>query len=201
MTVPKWISRCVLLLVGFGVAIALSYLDGTRSLHGAESGYSLDESSPTASSVAFPTDYQQQFVHYATVDCPNSSIVRQMYVNPAALDALETRDVPPSGTTIAMETYSATRGEGDRLIPTSLNNVFVREKREGWSVAPDSGEWQSAWYSPSGRLVSSSQQSCISCHTMVRDRDYAFTLPALQAAARTGELQCQATEFGTSVCR
>ncbi|MEO0853454.1 MAG: cytochrome P460 family protein, partial [Cyanobacteria bacterium J06648_11] len=185
MTAPKWISRCVLLLVGFGVAIALSHLDASRSLHGAESGYSLDDLSPTASSVAFPTDYRQQFVHYATVDCPSSSIVRQMYVNPAALDALETRDVLPSGTTIAMETYSATRGEGDRLIPTSLNNVFVREKREGWSIEPNSGEWQSAWYSPSGQLVSSSQQSCISCHTRVRDRDFAFTLPALQAAART----------------
>ena len=114
-----------------------------------------------------------------------------MYVNPSALDALTTSDTVPSSTVIVMETHSARQGSDGRLVPTRLNNVFIREKRSGWRVNTDSGEWKSAWYSPSGNLVSSSQGSCISCHTMVRDRDYLFTLPALLTAAETRQLQYQ----------
>ncbi len=152
--------------------------------------------------VAFPADYRERYVRYATVACPNSGIVREMYVNPGALAALKTSDTVPSGTKIVMETHAARRDRATgSLVPTRLGNVFVREKRDGWRVSAESGEWQSAWYGPQGSLVSSGQGSCISCHAMVRDRDYVFTLPALLAAARTGQLQQQETEFGTSVCR
>lgn len=123
-----------------------------------------------------------------------------MYIDRPSLENLKASDMVPSGAVIVMETHSARRGDGDRLVPTQLNNLFVREKRQGWNVA-DSGEWQSAWYSSSGSLVSDNQSSCIGCHTRVRDRDYLFTLPALQRAAETGQTQYQQTEFGTSVCR
>lgn len=201
MSRPKWVSWLILFVVSIGSAIALTYLTSSDALPGSDTEYTQTLSASDASPVQFPTDYKQQFVQYATVDCPNSSIVRQMYVNPSSLDALKTSETAPSGTVIVMETYSARRDEGDRLMPTRLNNVFIREKRSGWQVNADSGEWQSAWYSPSGTLVSSSQGSCIGCHTMVRERDYLFTLPALLAAANTEQLQHQETEFGTSVCR
>ena len=219
MARPKWISWLVLFLISVGVAIALTHFTASRALQpGANISYSQDLSashtyyeanegyeSPTIASnnatVQFPAGYLEQFVQYATVDCPNSNIVRQMYVNPSALDALQNSDTVPSGTVIVMETHSARQEGGDRLTPTRLNNVFIREKRSGWRVNENSGEWRSAWYSPSGELVSSSQGSCIGCHTMVRDRDYLFTLPALLSAAQTGQLQYQETEFGTSVCR
>jgi Cytochrome P460 len=100
-----------------------------------------------------------------------------------------------------METHSAHSGDGGHLVPTRLNNVFIRKKQSGWNVDPNSGEWQSAWYSPSGSLVSNEQDSCIGCHTRVRDRDFIFTLPALITAAQTRQLQKQQTEFSTSVCR
>ena len=141
---------------------------------------------------------------FTLADLPDVSIapgVRKMYVNRSALDTLKTSETVPSGAVIVMETHSARQGGDGRLTATRLNNVFIREKRSGWQVDPDSGEWQSAWYSPSGRLVSNSQGACISCHTMVRDRDYLFTLPALLTAARTQQLQHQQTEFGASMCR
>ena len=196
----KWITAIVLFVVSIGVAISVSYFTVYDSPLASGMGYAQSSSPTAASPVQFPSHYKQQFVHYATVDCPNSSIVRQMYIDRPSLEHLKTSETIPSSTVIVMETYSARSGEGDRLVPTQLNNVFVREKRQGWHVA-DSGEWQSAWYSPSGSLVSSNQSSCVGCHLQVRDRDYLFTLPALLVAAKTGQTQHQQTEFGTSVCR
>ncbi|NJK50939.1 cytochrome P460 family protein [Candidatus Gracilibacteria bacterium] len=170
-------------LLTVGIAIAFSAFAGQASV------------------VDFPADYQTKFFQYATVDCPKSQIVRKMYVNREVVNTIKTRKIVPSTTVIAMETHSARIGSNGHLMPNQLNNVFVREKQTGWRVSNDSGEWQSAWYSPSGNLVSSSQGSCISCHTMVRDRDYLFTLPALLKAANTGQIQYQKTEFGTSVCQ
>ena len=153
--------------------------------------------------VKFPSDYQKQFEQYVTVDCPNSRIVRKMYVSPTALETLRASDTRtiPSGTVLVMETHSARLSSDGHLTPTRLNNIFIREKRDGWRGNDNSGEWRSAWYSPDGALVSSNQSSCIGCHAMVRNRDYLFTLPALLTAASTGQKQHQETEFGTSVCR
>ncbi|ESA33368.1 hypothetical protein N836_22025 [Leptolyngbya sp. Heron Island J] len=195
--------------VGVAIAISsltmpdqnISYPHSSASDTITASGYTPGPAASGAGLIQFPTAYQQQFVQYATVDCPNSNIVRKMYVNRPSLEALATSKTVPSGTVIVMETHSAQQGNNKHLTPTGLNNVFIREKRSGWRVNADSGEWRSAWFSPAGRLVSSSQGSCISCHTMVRDRDYLFTLPALLTAARTNQVQHQTTEFGTSVCR
>ncbi|MEO1144864.1 MAG: cytochrome P460 family protein [Cyanobacteria bacterium J06638_22] len=198
----QWIRLLMIFLVAIGVAIAGANLLASSPNIDYSTGYqTTDSTSTTASLVEFPADYGQQFFQYTTVDCPNSRIVRKMFVNQESLEAIATSQIVPSGTVIVMETHSAQKGDGGQLVPSQLNNVFIREKRTGWSVHPDSGEWQSAWYSPSGSRVSSGQSSCISCHTGVRDRDYVFTLPALISAAQTGQLQRQQTEFGTSVCR
>ncbi|PSB13946.1 hypothetical protein C7B61_09990 [filamentous cyanobacterium CCP1] len=188
------------------ISIALSYLISPQASYVFSSGHRQDSSAlAVVSPVEFPENYRQQFMHYATVDCPNSRIVRQMYVNRDGLEAIATTETIPSGTAIVMETYSANQNGEGRLTSTHLNNIFIREKRTDWNTDPDRdpdrGEWQSAWYSPSGTLVSTQQSSCVSCHTMVRDRDFTFTRPALITAAKTGQLQRQSTEFGTSVCR
>lgn len=196
----KWLAGVFLFVLAIATAISLSHVSGSYSSLVAEVGYSQNLSNPVASPVRFPSNYREQFVHYATVDCPRSRMVRQMYVDRPSLALLKSSTTIPSGTTIVMETYSAQKS-GDRLTPTQLNNVFVREKRAGWQVSSRSGEWQSAWYSPGGALVSGDQSACIGCHTRVRDRDYTFTLPALLSATKTGNPQYQQTEFGTSVCR
>ncbi|ACK68401.1 hypothetical protein PCC8801_4485 (plasmid) [Rippkaea orientalis PCC 8801] len=200
MKISKWIARLLLFVASVVIAITISPFRFFYSPVVSELGYSYTVSSAAESPVQFPNNYKQQFVHYVTVDCPTSGIVRQMYIDRPSLESLKANETFPSGAVIVMETHSAKQGSDNRLIPTQLNNLFVREKRRGWNVAA-SGEWQSAWYSPSGSLVSGNQTSCIGCHTQVRDRDYLFTLPALQAAAKTGQTQHQQTEFSTSVCR
>ncbi|MGF1524017.1 MAG: cytochrome P460 family protein [Leptolyngbyaceae cyanobacterium] len=225
MNRPKWIMWLLLFGVAIAGAMALTHLTPHRALDSSSTRYEPsaaahdeafdphqdpyadaayeEESGNSAASlrVEFPANYREQFVPYVTVDCRNSRIVRKMYVNPTALEALQTSDTVPSGTVLVMETHSAEEGRDGHLTPTRFNNVFVREKRAGWRVNEDSGEWRSAWYGPEGSLVSNRQSSCIGCHTMVRDRDYLFTLPALLTAAQTGQQQSQETEFGTSVCR
>ncbi|MBW4662131.1 MAG: cytochrome P460 family protein [Drouetiella hepatica Uher 2000/2452] len=199
MKLTTWISGLLLFVVSIGVAIAFSHFTTSYSPLAADGGYSRTLSA-AAAAVKFPSNYRQQFVHYATVDCPNSGVVRQMYIDRPSLERLKASEAVSNGAVIVMETYSVRRGDGNRLVPTQLNNLFVREKRQGWNIS-NSGGWQSTWYSPSGSLVSDSQSSCIGCHIQVRDRDYLFTLPALQMAVRTGQTQYQQTEFGTSVCR
>jgi Cytochrome P460 len=195
----RWIGLLALFIVSVGIAIACVNLPALQSNYSSEPQTNFAQSS-YFSPVRFPVNYKQQFMQYATVDCPKSGIVRKLYINREGLQAIATSQTVSSGTVIAMETFAARPSKEGQLIPTQLSSVFVREKRRSWNI-PDSGEWQSAWYSPSGALVSAEQSSCIGCHTRVRDRDYLFTLPALITATQTNQLQKQQTEFGTSVCR
>lgn len=198
----QWGRLLVLCIASVGIAIACANLHAFQPNLVDHSKYQVSASALTnASPVKIPANYRQQFMQYATVDCPNSGIVRKMYINRESLRAIAVSQTVPSGSVIVMETHSAHLGDGGHLVPIQLNNLFIREKQTGWNIDLNSGEWQSAWYSPSGSLVSDDQNSCISCHTRVRDRDYVFTLPALITAAQNRQLQKQQTEFGTSVCR
>ncbi|MEM8831291.1 MAG: cytochrome P460 family protein [Cyanobacteria bacterium P01_G01_bin.19] len=155
-------------------------------------------------SLEFPSNYQQNFTHYASVSCPNSRIVRQIYANLIAVNAARESNQLPDGSVIVMETHSAIADANNQLIPSRLNNIFIREKQSGFGTEHPAnlrnGNWKYAWYSPTGNLVSSSESSCLSCHTQVRDRDYIFTFPDLVTAVQTNELQSRPTEFGLSVC-
>ena len=185
MNRQKWLLRIALLLFSVAISLGLTRMVASKSLE-------------------FPSNYQQNFVHYASVACPNSRIVRQMYANSIAMNAAKENNPLPDGSVIVMETYSAIADANGRLTPTRLNNVFIREKQSGFgrehSETLRNGNWKYAWYSPTGSKVSSSESSCLSCHTRVRNRDYVFTLPDLVTAAQTNELQSRPTEFGLSVC-
>ena len=185
MNCQKWLLRAVLLLFSVVISLRLSLMAASNSLE-------------------FPSNYQQDFVHYAKIACPNSRIVRQIYANSMAVNAARESKPLPDGSVIVMETHSAIVDANGQLMPNSLNNVFIREKRANFghehSENLRNGNWKYVWYSPTGSLVSSSETSCLSCHTRVSDRDYVFTLPDLVTAAQTNELQSRPTEFGLSVC-
>lgn len=198
----RYFNLLILFVISIGIATGCNHLSITQ-----QNGDGYAEIKPIVavpqetSILAFPVDYRQQFMQYATVDCPNSGIVRKMYVDRPSLETIAATETVPVGTVIVMETHSAEPGQANRLVPTRLNHVFIRAKQAKPNANPDGGQWQSVWYNPSGSLVSTDQSSCIGCHIGVRDRDYLFTLPALLTAAQTGQLQEQQTEFGTSVCR
>ena len=182
---PKWIFRLVLLLFSVVISLGITRIVVSQSLE-------------------FPSNYQQDFFHYASIACPNSQIVRQIYANPLAINAAKENKSLPDGSILVMETHSAIPHTNNQLTPTRLNNVFIREKRVGFGKEHltnlRNGEWKYAWFSPTGNLVTGLEVSCLSCHTRVRDRDYVFTLPDLVTAAQTNKLQSRPTEFGLSVC-
>ncbi|NJN56021.1 MAG: cytochrome P460 family protein [Leptolyngbyaceae cyanobacterium SL_5_9] len=103
-----------------GAAIAFSQFTAYNSPLVSNLGYSPIPPSAAGSSVQFPSNYKQQFVHYATVDCPSSSIVRQMYIDRPSLESVRANQIVPSGAVIVMETHSASRGSGDRLFWVNL---------------------------------------------------------------------------------
>ena len=181
----KWLLRIALLLFSVTISLVLSRMAASTSLE-------------------FPSNYQQDFVHYASVTCPNSRIVRQIYANPVAVNEARENNLLPDGSVIVMETHSAVADANGQLTPSRLNNVFIREKRANFgqehSANLRNGNWKYAWFSPTGNLVSNRESSCLSCHTRVSDRDYVFTLPDLVTAAQTNQLQSRPTEFGLSVC-
>lgn len=189
----RWLIYLALLLCSVGLSLGCA-----RSL----------SSQPTAPAglIAFPSDYSKRFTHYATVDCPNSRVVRQMYANPEAIAAAKAGETLPSGAVITMETYAAQPDANGRLVKGQLNHIWVREKRTGWGseAAEDrNGEWQYASFSPSSEpgRVASSATSCLGCHQQASAQDFVFTLPDLIAAAQTGELQRHETKYGLAVCR
>jgi hypothetical protein len=185
MISSKWLFKLVLLLFSVSISLGLSRLAASESLE-------------------FPSNYQQDFIHYAAIACPNSQILRQIYANSVALNAAKENKPLPNGSVIVMETHSAVSNANSQLTPTGLNNIFIREKRshfgEEHSENLRNGNWKYAWFSSTGSLVSNSEDSCLSCHTRVRDRDYVFTLPDLITAVKTNQLQARPTEFGLSVC-
>jgi hypothetical protein len=185
MNRQKWSLRIILLLFSVSISLGLSRLVASESLE-------------------FPSNYQQDFVHYAAIACPNSQILRQIYANPIAVNAAKENKPLPNGSIMVMETHSAVSNANGQLTPTSLNNIFIREKRENFGQEHSenlrNGNWKYAWFSSTGSLVSNSEDSCLSCHTRVKDRDYVFTLPDLVSAVKTNQLQSRPTEFGLSVC-
>ena len=87
----KWLFRLVLLLFSVVISLGLSHLVASESLE-------------------FPSNYQKDFVHYASIACPNSQIVRQIYANSIAIDAAQENQSLPDGSVIVMETHSAIAG-------------------------------------------------------------------------------------------
>ena len=161
MNRQKWLLRIALLLFSVVISLGLSRVVASKSLE-------------------FPSKYQQDFVHYAAIACPNNHILRQIYANSMAVNAARENNPLPDGSVIVMETHSAIADANGQLTPSRLNNIFIREKHSDFGTEyPENlrnGNWKYAWFSPTGSLVSGSETSCLSCHTKVRDRDYVFTL-------------------------
>lgn len=197
----KHFSAIALFVLSLILSLGMAHILRADNLTSVNLGYeqSISSTALAREQIKFPDNYKNTFLHYATIECPNSVIVRKMYANSTATAAAKNQQNLPEGSVIVMETHGATRN-GNRLSPVRLNNIFVRAKTAN-SQNNSSENWQSRWFSPSGNLVSNSEGSCRSCHNRVKDRDYMFTLPQLVNSANTNQLQYRQTEFGLAVCR
>ena len=196
----KFVPTLLLFSLSLFLSLAVTHVLRAGDVPDINLGYEQSiSSSESSQSIQFPDNYQKDFSHYATIECPNSGIVRQMYANSTAIAAAKAEQNLPEGSVIVMETHTARR-DANKLSPVKLNNIFIRAKTDT-SENNNSQNWQSRWFSPSGSLVSDNENSCRSCHNRVKNRDYMFTLPQLVNSAKTNRLQYGQTEFGLAVCR
>src|SRR5262245_21066561 len=146
-----------------------------------------------AEKVVFPA--YQTHVLYDVLDQPENKEVRELYVNPEALQSLKAGQPLPSGTVLSAPTFKAVlndKGEfmtdaNGRLVRGRLDRIVVMEKRTGWgSEYPAdlrNGEWEYARFGPDGKLSANVKyDACFQCHKPKSDDDFVFSYPQLVKA-------------------
>ena len=144
---------------------------------------------PGPDNVVLPTDYQTRFVRYAMVDKPDRTIIRFMYVNPEAFDALKKGEPAPDGTVLVMEDHNAKLAadgtpmldlQGRFIAQPAIIAIGMQEKRKGWGVGyaeeKRNGEWEYARFTPTGARNPAPVDACFQCHKPRAANDFTFTL-------------------------
>ena len=144
---------------------------------------------PGPENIILPADYQTRFVRYAMVDKAERKIIRFMYVNPEAFDALKKGQPSPDGTIVIMEDHAARLGpdgtpmldqQGRFIALPAVVGIGVQEKRKGWGVGyPEekrNGEWEYARFMPTGARNPAPVEACFTCHKPRAAQDFNFSL-------------------------
>lgn len=156
--------------------------------------------------IQLSTDYQDELVHYATVERVDG-VVRRLYISPQAIDAVRTGEALPDGTQIVIEAYRPEDGDNDdrRLDP----EIHVAESRSTWEIADLSassrvGNWNFGAFNANNgyAMPEVGLNDCFSCHESVSNRNFLFSNPQLQQFAETGEVQYSyCSRPGRAICR
>jgi hypothetical protein len=146
--------------------------------------------------IAFPDNYDKG-VMYFSLDRPDTKQYRDIYVTPAAIDALKKGEPAPSGTVITTVIYKAkldgdgnpVKDAGGRYIKTDLAAYAVMEKRTGWGTEypPEkrNGEWEYQVFTAERKVNDKANLgACFDCHKPHADTDFLFTADKIKAAAR-----------------
>lgn len=145
---------------------------------------------PGPQNIDLPSDWQQRFIRYATVDNAARKIIRNLYVNPDALAAARPGQPLPYGTLIIMADQRARLGaDGNPLLDQSGRfipepgwiAIAAQEKRQGWgegyAANIRNGEWEYARFNGDGGRNNAPVEACFTCHLGTRaQQDFAFNL-------------------------
>lgn len=155
------------------------------------------------SAVMYPLGYRTAFVHYLTVDRIDGTI-RDIYINPVALEAARLNQALSSGTIIVIEAYQAQRdtdgtllqnGEGQYIKDAPFEMVHVIEKRFDWQdsdFVSDArvGNWNfGSFDTASGDYFDEDTAACFHCHNPMFNTDFVYTYPQLAAYANSNVVQ------------
>jgi hypothetical protein len=167
---------------------------------------------PTAevADTALQTTLQPGFVHYATVNRPNDATaalpgqtlatVRDLFVDPAGLAAMQTNGTLPERVIFGMNTYRAKLNRNG--VPAlDANGRFVRGDLiafESMSRTPRSDVtsrvWQPALLDPrTGRALPVDLADCTNCHRAASEGSV-YSIGELKRYAATGKLQFASCE-------
>lgn len=140
--------------------------------------------------IAFPENFETEWVLYNQVDRVDRKRIRFMYVKPEADAEAKPGQPAPHGTVLVMADRNAKLDANEnpvldaegRMIPEGdFTAIFVMEKQEGWGetvgleVAPN-GDWDYAAFLPDGTLNPETDTAgCFACHTRRTGKDFTFT--------------------------
>jgi hypothetical protein len=147
--------------------------------------------------IAYPEGYQENFVHYTTVNrADERKQVVKIFANDVALASAKDGAPLDSGSVIVMEVYKAeldadeqpVMGEDDFFVPAELAAITVMETRAGWGADyPDewrNADWEFAAFTAEDHaLVERDYQPCFACHKPLAESDFLFSFDALEQAA------------------
>jgi hypothetical protein len=155
---------------------------------------------PAVRGMAYPSNYQQDFTRYETVQRPDGTI-RDVYINPIGLNAIRSYHILPIGTEIVIEAYNAlknadgntvTDAEGHYIRGDVMPMIHVREKRGDWSdddftSNARNGGWNyGSFYTATGAIYHESLNACFLCHNTAPE-DFTYSTEQMDDYVRTGE--------------
>jgi hypothetical protein len=186
-----------LILLGLGMILIASTFSPAES-------NSRDTISPQHSGVKFPTDYQTQFIQYATVQRSDGTI-RNLYINPEAIDFLKQGYAfLPNHTVIVIDGHYALKtadGEyqfdsaGNYLNGAPFEMLHVAEKRDDWAsgdfVSENRiGNWNFGSFAPAtGGYFDENMSACFHCHNATSQTDFIYSTRLLAHYLQTDRVQ------------
>ncbi|HLA44100.1 MAG TPA: cytochrome P460 family protein [Aggregatilineales bacterium] len=165
--------------------------------------YAEGEYPPGRDPMALPENYRIDLIHYATIDRIDG-ISRNLYITPAAIDALRSGEPVPERTMIVIEAFTARRNDAGTILRDEnghfIQDVFdpevhASEMRTTWRIedmhtTSASGDWNFAAFNlDNGESLHEGINDCFSCHEAAFSRDFVFTRPILMSYVRTGTVQ------------
>jgi len=133
-----------------------------------------------------PADYRTWPTFLSAVQREDIKQIRDIYMNAPAKKALPGNDFP-QGSTFVMENWSVRldaagkpeKGADGKLVKDTLAAVFVMGKNPGWGAgvpeAQKNGDWIYSAFKGTGELNGEAKyDTCRTCHTPLKDKDYVF---------------------------
>lgn len=192
----------ILGLVLFGIGLVIISQIGDDEPQVTPQPPSSDDPIFPVSSVRYPTNFQSEFLHYATVDRIDGT-VRDLYINPSAVDNIRGGRLP-AGTTLVVVAYKAEKdASGDPI--TDSDGHFVRgepfemihvlERRDNWRSSDfvshlRNGDWNFGSFDAiTGDPFNEDTASCFNCHNVAASSDFLYSVDELNRFLRTGTVQ------------
>ena len=161
-----------------------------------------------------PANYKSWPRFLPTIDRVDVKQIRDIYINPEGAKATA-GGAFPQGTRFVMEIYAAaTKADGSaevdasgRLIKGPLLHVYLMGKEANWGddvpEATRNGNWIYGAYKPDGSPNSPLLNTCRSCHTPLKDKDFVFHYDRYfaqrKAAWTVDQIHAQAAQTGALV--
>ena len=155
------------------------------------------------SNVTYPVDYRTDFVRFLTVDRLDAT-VRDLYINPEALDEIRLGRPLPENTIFVIEGYHAEVDENNDPIPgpdgryikaAPFNMLHVAQRRSNWTDADfpsvvRAGRWNFGSFDVnSGNRFDEDLAACFNCHQAMANTDFLYSTEHLLDYLRTDQPQ------------